>query len=289
MWGKGLWSMVAIKWLAAGRYWEQNLVNQSFARPADYCDYNPGMHYKMDDNKANSSCTNVSKIEGSLSVITYPADFVSAARFLGKTHVGQLDCNHFYAPQVNVPDGTYVQMDVFVDETFGYPCQISTLDLKLQTITTWAFDGFGLVIPHEAVASCSIPKILCAQEKWQCHAKSTATPAALQSALEWACSGNSGKVDCAPISPGGANFYPDTLIAHCNWAFNMYFLRNRNLQGIDACNFGGVGELVPPTPAPPSFSNKRAQDVTVLEFLHRLRPTRVSAGASPVLPYNIIC
>jgi len=255
----------------------------------------------MNDTKADSNCSLILPITGSLDRIVYPADFITSAKFLGKTHVGQLDCNHFYAPSVKLSDGSLVQMDVWVDVDQSLPCQISTLDLSSKAITTWAFDGFSSVIPPQATQQCSIPLIMCAEEDWVCNVMSGADPSALQGALGWACS--DGKIDCTPINPGGSNFYPDTLNDHCNWAFTAYYLQHRYNQGIDACSFGGLANIAPPSPPPATTGShpikrsstigeylsesiesraRRPREATVDKFLHSM------AGAS-VYPYDIVC
>jgi len=274
----------------ACRYMEQNLVNSTLTRPADYCDYNKGKHYIMDDTtKSNSTCTETVPLSTpQLERIVYPDDFVANAKFLGKNHVGQLDCNHFYAPSIKLSDGSYVQMDVWVDVSQGFPCQISTLNLKTQDITTWAFDGFDTVIPHEAIKQCSIPLIMCGEENWVCEAMPNADPNLLQGALGWTCDPAQGKIDCTPINEGGDHYYPNTLQAHCNWAFTAYFLQHRWEGGIDACSFSGLAQIVPPTPPPPHRASKvpvvrqQTRDVRVEEFLHSM------TGAS-VIPYDIVC
>lgn len=274
----------------ACRYWEQNLVNLSTTRQADYCDYSVAKHYIMSDTKADSVCSSIVPINGTLSRLAYPPDFVSTAKFLGVNHVGQLDCNHFFAPAIKLSDGQYVQMDVWTDVGLGLPCQISTLNIKTNEITTWAFDGFALAIPHQAIQQCSIPKIMCAEPDWVCHAKRTADPGVLGSALGWTCS--DGKIDCTPINPGGDHYYPNTLMDHCDWAFNQYYLQHRYNQGIDACDFGGVGEIVPPSPTPtptptPGTTKQflpREQSRDVMKFLKAM-----TGSSASVYPYDLVC
>jgi len=274
----------------ACRYWEQNLVNVSTTRRADYCDYDTNKHYTMLDTKPDSKCSNVSNVVDTISRLVFPADFVGTARYLGNNTVGQLNCNHFYAPAVKLGDGSFVQMDVWVDMIRGLPCQISTLDLQTQLIITWAFDGFDITIPHQAIQQCSIPKIMCAQQNWVCQAKRNADEGALAAAIGWVC--GQGGVNCAPINPGGDHFYPDTLIAHCDWAFNEYFLEHRYNQGIDACNFNNLAELVPPTPPsppPPVVNNSRP--TSIIEFLAGMTGTyRIgSSGFAMVFPFDLAC
>jgi len=112
---------------------------------------------------------------------------------------------------------------------------------------------------------------MCAQENWVCQANRTASQSGLIGALGWVC--GQGGLDCAPINPGGANFYPDTVLAHCDWAFNSYYRSHRYNQGVDACNFSGLGSIVPPTPTPPPKAHSakeeppRYVDTDILSFL----------------------
>lgn len=71
-----------------------------------------------------------------------------------------------------------------------------------------------------------------------CGVKPNANPVDLGNALTWVCSSTA--VDCSPINPGGANFYPNTLVAHAEWAFNAYWNMYPN---IGACDFGGTARL----------------------------------------------
>jgi len=109
-------------------------------------------------------------------------------------------------------------------------------------ITTWSFTGFKDSIPAQAMAG-TLAKIQCTQKDWVCHAMRNASSSSLQQALDWVCS----RMDCSPINPGGAHYYPNTLIDHCDWAFNSYYQYFKIDQGYNACFFGGAAALVPPT------------------------------------------
>jgi len=130
-------------------------------------------------------------------------------------------------------------MDLFSDDS-GYPCQISIQNKESMAIYTWAFDGFSSVIPGGI--TCDVALLLCGEREWTCQASPTAKPAALQSALQWVC----GVEDCSPINPGGSHYLPNTLVDHCNWAFNQYYVANRLKQGGSACNFGGSAVIAAP-------------------------------------------
>jgi len=111
-------------------------------------------------------------------------------------------------------------------------------------VTTWAFDGFGPTIPPEAINQCSAPKLLCQETNWMCLSKPGTDNGKLQSAIQWVCDPT--HLDCSPINPGGAHYLPNTLLDHCNWAFNAYYVKYRSTQGVGACDFGGIAQIVPP-------------------------------------------
>jgi len=130
---------------------------------------------------------------------------------------------------------------VLIGEQF--PCQISVQNIVNPVyITTWSFTGFKPNVPAN-IGVAALAKIQCAQKDWVCRAVSNATNTELQNALNYGCS----YIDCGPILPGGSNYYPNTLIDHCNWAFNQYYQTYKLNQGYNACIFGGVAVLVPPT------------------------------------------
>jgi len=230
----------------ACRYSQQDLLAPNPFRPMDLCDYSKGAHYLMSDSIANSTCNGTTPIQGTLAPIAFPPEYLSVAQFIGVNKVAQKDCNHFVAMNIII-DGQSLQLDVWTTVDTGYPCQISATDLTTKVITTWAFDGFAGAIPANVIAQCGVPKIMCTEENWVCNAKPTASDAALAAAIGWVCDPT--HLDCTPINPGGQFFYPNTLLDHCNWAFNAYYRRYRVSQGTAACDFGGNGQVVPPPPS----------------------------------------
>jgi len=74
-----------------------------------------------------------------------------------------------------------------------------------------------------------------------CIANRGASDGTLGGAIAWAC--GSGGVNCAPVNEGGSNYYPNTLISHCDWVFGQYYQAN-SAQGPGACNFNGAARLV---------------------------------------------
>jgi len=225
---------------------QQNLVSPQPDRPVDHCDFTAGKHYMLANTIPGVTCGSTVDIESGMGIITYPPEYLARAVFFGVDRVAQKECNHFVATGI-VIDGKNVQMDVWTSTDASFPCQISVTDFDAnpRTITTWAFDGFGTVIPSDSVNQCLAAKLICAQPDWLCHPIATATDQQLQTALNWVCSPSI--LDCSPISPGGEFYIPNTPRDHSKWAFNAYYLKNRSTQGPGACSFGGLADIVPPT------------------------------------------
>lgn len=85
-----------------------------------------------------------------------------------------------------------------------------------------------LLLSLSAVFGGGIPP----QELW-CVAKNNAEDAALQSALDWACS--AGGADCGPIQQGGPCYDANNVQNTASYAFNDYFLKHGFTD--DSCNF----------------------------------------------------
>jgi len=245
----------------ACRYNQQNLLAPVPNRPVDVCDYKAGNHYMMDDILPNTTCRGTTKIEGTLTQIPYPDSYLTAARFIGVDKVAQKDCNHFVAPSILI-DGDNIQMDVWTTVDTNYPCQMTVTDLSTKIITNWAFDGFQNIIPVTASESCSAGKIMCLQPDWLCRPVPTTPVAQLIAALQYVC--NPSILNCSPINPGGQYYIPNTPLDHCNWAFNAYFQLHRASQGVGACSFGGIAQLVPPTSYYPSYPSSNTTMMSIL-------------------------
>nr|CAB3470616.1 unnamed protein product [Digitaria exilis] len=76
-----------------------------------------------------------------------------------------------------------------------------------------------------------------------CVAKNNAEDGTLQSAIDWACSADGGRADCAAIQQGGACYDPPDLQQHASYAFNDYFLRSGGAASPAACDFSGAAAL----------------------------------------------
>lgn len=80
-------------------------------------------------------------------------------------------------------------------------------------------------------------------QSW-CVAKTGASEAALQAALDYAC--GMGGVDCSQIQQGGNCYNPNTLQNHASYAFNSYFQKNPTAT---SCDFGSSAAIVNANPS----------------------------------------
>lgn len=74
-----------------------------------------------------------------------------------------------------------------------------------------------------------------------CIAKTSASPDAVQAALDWAC-GPIGGADCDPIQLGNACYQPNTVYNHGSYAFNSYYQIHQHASG--TCDFGGTATVI---------------------------------------------
>ncbi|KAL5772042.1 hypothetical protein ACOSQ2_011966 [Xanthoceras sorbifolium] len=77
-----------------------------------------------------------------------------------------------------------------------------------------------------------------------CVANPTASPTALQVALDYAC--GFGGADCSAIQPGGSCYNPTSLHDHASYAFNDYYHKN---PAPTSCAFGGTAQLTSTDPS----------------------------------------
>ncbi|XP_057791911.1 PLASMODESMATA CALLOSE-BINDING PROTEIN 3-like [Salvia miltiorrhiza] len=71
-----------------------------------------------------------------------------------------------------------------------------------------------------------------------CVCKDGLSDQVLQKALDYACGAGA---DCNPIHQSGPCFQPNTVRAHCSYAANSYFQKNR--QQATACDFNGAATI----------------------------------------------
>jgi len=177
----------------------------------------------------------------------WPPALKSRAKYMATEHLAQKDCDHFIAQDVPLNASGVeitVQVDLWTANDTSFPCQISVFEPNAdpRIHITWIFDGFSDVIPRES-QRCSAAQVVCAKPDWMCTAIPGTDQDALGAALQWVCSPS--VVDCDPINPGGLYFEPNTVLDHCNWAFNTYFQYYKALYGEEACFFAGTAQLGP--------------------------------------------
>uniref|UniRef100_A0A0D9WK90 X8 domain-containing protein n=1 Tax=Leersia perrieri TaxID=77586 RepID=A0A0D9WK90_9ORYZ len=104
-----------------------------------------------------------------------------------------------------------------------------------------------------------------------CVASPSASTAALQVALDYAC--GQGGVDCSAINSGGGCFNPNTVRDHASYAFNAYYQKNPVQT---SCDFGGAAILTSTDPSSPSC--KYASTSTGASVLNTSTPTTPTFG-----------
>ncbi|XP_062227638.1 PLASMODESMATA CALLOSE-BINDING PROTEIN 5-like [Phragmites australis] len=105
-----------------------------------------------------------------------------------------------------------------------------------------------LLAPRGAGAAAGAVGVSGGGQLW-CVAKNNAEDGPLQSAIDWACSADGGRADCAAIQQGGACYDPPDLQAHASYAFNDYFLRAGGAVNPAACDFSGAAALTALNPS----------------------------------------
>ncbi|TVU20137.1 hypothetical protein EJB05_36331, partial [Eragrostis curvula] len=107
-----------------------------------------------------------------------------------------------------------------------------------------------------------------------CVASPSASPTALQVALDYAC--GQGGADCSAIQQGGGCFNPDTVKDHASYAFNSYYQKNPVQT---SCDFGGTALLTSTNPSASTCQYPgTSTGASVLNTTTPLTPTYGSPG-----------
>lgn len=162
--------------------------------------------------------------------------------------------------------------------------EIPTLPMKLLLVSSLALiltvSGSGTIslsqdLPTEVISDS--PSVCCwTVEAWRrprtltqsktqqwCVASEDATDAALQEALDWACSSQGG-ADCTLIQSEGACFLPNTLKDHASFAFNDYWQKFKGQGG--TCDFKGSALLVDADPSTTIILFSRSDQIQLSSY-----------------------
>ncbi|KAL8547148.1 hypothetical protein ACS0TY_006749 [Phlomoides rotata] len=105
-----------------------------------------------------------------------------------------------------------------------------------------------------------------------CVCKDGLGDGALQKTLDYACGAGA---DCNPIHQNGPCFNPNTVRAHCSYAVNSYFQKQKQVS--TACDFSGTATV---TTADPSSSSSCAYPATATSST----TTTTSPGTTTSVP-----
>ncbi|XP_009785909.1 PLASMODESMATA CALLOSE-BINDING PROTEIN 1 isoform X2 [Nicotiana sylvestris] len=116
-----------------------------------------------------------------------------------------------------------------------------------------------------------------------CIASPSASPTALQVALDYAC--GFGGADCATIQSGASCYEPNTLKDHASYAFNDYYQKN---PVPTSCDFGGTAQLTNTDPSSGSchYASSKTTPTTPPAQPPPTLPPPSPSTMTPVNPYT---
>ncbi|XP_075521238.1 PLASMODESMATA CALLOSE-BINDING PROTEIN 2-like [Primulina tabacum] len=112
-----------------------------------------------------------------------------------------------------------------------------------------------------------------------CVCKDGISDATLQKTLDYACGAGA---NCNPTHQNGSCFKPNTVKAHCSYAVNSYFQKNR--QEPAACNFTGTANVVSSDPSAAGCSYPASSaSTTPVTTVSGTSATTTTNGGSPLI------
>ncbi|KAG6390017.1 hypothetical protein SASPL_151495 [Salvia splendens] len=109
-----------------------------------------------------------------------------------------------------------------------------------------------------------------------CVCKDGLTDPVLQKALDYACGAGA---DCNPIHQNGPCFQPNTVKAHCSYAANSYFQKNR--QQPTACDFAGAATVASSDPSISGCSYPATASASTTPTMGTTTPVSGTTGNTP--------
>ncbi|XP_075505068.1 PLASMODESMATA CALLOSE-BINDING PROTEIN 2-like [Primulina tabacum] len=105
-----------------------------------------------------------------------------------------------------------------------------------------------------------------------CICRDGISDAVLQKTLDYACGAGA---DCGPTHQNGPCFNPNNVRAHCSYAVNSYFQRNRQAPG--ACDFTGTAVVINSDPSTAGCTYPASASAT------SVTPVTTTNGGSPLV------
>ncbi|EYU23521.1 hypothetical protein ABFS82_04G151900 [Erythranthe guttata] len=109
-----------------------------------------------------------------------------------------------------------------------------------------------------------------------CICRDGQSDATLQKTLDYACGAGA---DCNPTHQSGPCYNPNTVRAHCSYAVNSYFQKNR--QVATACDFSGTATVVTSDPSVGGCAYPATASTTTTPVSGM--PTTTVNGGSPLV------
>ncbi|KAE8646882.1 PLASMODESMATA CALLOSE-BINDING PROTEIN 5 isoform X1 [Cucumis sativus] len=120
---------------------------------------------------------------------------------------------------------------------------VPTINIPTIPIINPASSNPDTVSPAMTTPSFTPSTTISGGSSW-CIASQSASQAALQLALDYAC--GIGGADCSSIQGGGNCYNPNSVRDHASYAFNSYYQKN---PLPNSCNFGGTAVITSTNPS----------------------------------------